>query len=42
MPPRAAHTRRDRVAERVIAVRRRFPHFGPKKAWLKDEGPKVE
>jgi transposase InsO family protein len=28
------------IADRVIAVRRRFPHFGPKKikAWLEDEG----
>jgi hypothetical protein len=38
------HATSGRVAERIIAVRRRFPHFGPKKikAWLEDEAPKVE
>jgi len=38
------HATSSRVAERIIAVRRRFPHFGPKKikAWLEDEAPKVE
>src|SRR5690348_10705709 len=38
------HATPGRVAERIIAVRRRFPHFGPKKikAWLEDEAPKVE
>jgi transposase-like protein len=38
------HATSDRVAERIIAVRRRFPHFGPKKikARLEDEAPKVE
>jgi Helix-turn-helix domain len=38
------HATPDRVAECVIAARRRFPHFGPKriKAWLKDQAPKVE
>ena len=32
------------VADRVIAVRRRFPHFGPKKikAWLERDAPKVD
>src|SRR5690348_8158196 len=38
------HATSGRVAERIIAVRRRFPHFGPKKikAWLEDEAPKAE
>ena len=33
------HATEGRIAERIIAVRRRFPHFGPKKikAWLEDE-----
>lgn len=33
------HATDGRIAERIIAVRRRFPHFGPKKvkAWLEDE-----
>jgi transposase-like protein len=38
------HATSDRIAERIIAVRRRLPHIGPKKikAWLEDEAPKVE
>src|SRR5262249_17895215 len=34
------HATSDRVAERIIAVRRRFPHFGPKKikAWASTIG----
>jgi transposase InsO family protein len=33
------HATDGRIADRIIAVRRRFPHFGPKKikAWLADE-----
>jgi transposase InsO family protein len=33
------HATDGRLADRIIAVRRRFPHFGPKKikAWLEDE-----
>ncbi len=33
------HATDGRIADRIMAVRRRFPHFGPKKikAWLKDE-----
>jgi transposase InsO family protein len=33
------HATQGRIAERIVAVRRRFPHFGPKKikAWLEDE-----
>ena len=33
------HATDGRIAERIIAVRRRFAHFGPKKikAWLEDE-----
>jgi putative transposase len=33
------HATEGRIADRIIAVRRRFPHFGPKKikAWLEDE-----
>jgi transposase InsO family protein len=33
------HATDGRIAERITAVRRRFPHFGPKKikAWLGDE-----
>jgi transposase InsO family protein len=32
------------LADRVIAARRRFPHFGPKKikAWLEQERPEVD
>ena len=31
------------IADRIIAARRRFPHFGPKKikAWLERQAPKV-
>src|SRR5215475_6088815 len=38
------HATSGRVADRVIAVRRRFPHFGPKKikAWLERDAPKVD
>lgn len=38
---RCPHRTTAKVADRVIAVRRRFPHFGPKKirAWLKHEQP---
>jgi transposase InsO family protein len=37
------HATSDWVADRVIAVRRRFSHFGPKKikAWLEHDSPKV-
>ena len=37
------HATSDWVADRVIAVRRRFPDFGPKKikAWLERDSPKV-
>lgn len=33
------HVTQGRIAERIISVRQRFPHFGPKKikAWLEDE-----
>jgi transposase InsO family protein len=33
------HATDGRIAERIVAVRRRFPHFGPKKikAWLEGE-----
>jgi transposase InsO family protein len=33
------HATEGRLADRIVAVRRRFPHFGPKKikAWLEDE-----
>jgi transposase InsO family protein len=36
------HATDGRIGDRVIAVRRRFPHFGPKKikAWLEDESHK--
>jgi transposase-like protein len=38
------HATPERVAERIIAVRRRFRHFGPKKikAWLERNAPKAE
>lgn len=38
------HATADRLAKRIIATRRRFPHFGPKKirAWLTSERPEVE
>jgi transposase InsO family protein len=29
------------VADRIISIRRRFGHFGPKKAWLEREAPEV-
>src|SRR5262250_3234515 len=37
------HATSDWVADRVIAVRQRFPDFGPKKikAWLERDSPKV-
>src|SRR5262245_25696022 len=37
------HATDGRVADRVIAVRRRFAHFGPKKikAWLEDESQRM-
>jgi transposase InsO family protein len=40
---RCAHTTSGRIADRIIATRRRFPHFGPKKirAWLEHERPEV-
>lgn len=40
---RCPHATEGRLAERVIAVRRRFAHFGPKKikAWLEAEAPDV-
>jgi transposase InsO family protein len=33
------HATQGRIADRIVSVRRRFPHFGPKKikAWLEDE-----
>ncbi|WP_315811377.1 integrase core domain-containing protein [Bradyrhizobium sp. SZCCHNR2028] len=38
------HATADRLARRIIATRRRFPHFGPKKikAWLARERPEVD
>jgi transposase-like protein len=38
------HATAGQVAKRIVAVRRRFPHFGPKKikAWLENEALKVE
>ncbi len=38
------HATPDRLAKRIIATRRRFPHFGPKKikAWLACERPEVD
>ncbi|MGJ5079748.1 integrase core domain-containing protein [Bradyrhizobium sp. HKCCYLS3013] len=38
------HATTDRLAKRIIATRRRFPHFGPKKikAWRTCERPEVE
>ena len=38
------HATSGRVADRVIAVRRRYPYFGPKKikAWLERDAPKVD
>ena len=36
------HATREAVAAQIVAVRRRFPHFGPKKikAWLEREKPR--
>jgi transposase InsO family protein len=38
------HATDGRLAERIIATRRRFPHFGPKKikAWLERERPALD
>jgi transposase InsO family protein len=38
------HATAGRLADRIIATRRRFPHFGPKKikAWLERERPEVD
>jgi transposase InsO family protein len=38
------HATADRLVRRIIATRRRFPHFGPKKvkAWLARERPEVD
>jgi transposase InsO family protein len=38
------HATAGRLAERVIAIRRRFPHFGPKKikAWLEQRAPETD
>jgi transposase InsO family protein len=38
------HATASRLAERIIATRRRFPHFGPKKikAWLACERPETD
>ena len=38
-----SHATSERLADRIIAVRRRFAHFGPKKikAWLEREAPEV-
>jgi transposase InsO family protein len=43
-PASCPHATSGRVADRVIAVRRRFPYFGPKKikAWLERDAPKVD
>ncbi len=40
---RCTHATPDRQADRIVAVRRRFPHFGPKKikAWLERTAPDV-
>ena len=40
---RCRHATAARIADRVIAARRRFPHFGPKKikAWLERQAPEV-
>lgn len=40
---RCAHTTSGLLADRIIAARRRFPHFGPKKikAWLERDVPEV-
>jgi transposase InsO family protein len=37
------HRTSDELAERVIAIRQRFPHFGPKKvkAWLEQRAPET-
>jgi transposase InsO family protein len=38
------HATAGRVADRIIATRQRFPHFGPKKikAWLEHERPEAD
>jgi len=40
---RCAHMTSERLADQIIATRRRFAHFGPKKikAWLEREAPDV-
>ena len=40
---RCPHATPEGLAERIVAVRRRFAHFGPKKikAWLEDKSPEV-
>src|SRR5215813_9595091 len=42
-PASCPHATSAQVADRVIAVRQRFPHFGSKKikAWLERDSPKV-
>jgi transposase InsO family protein len=42
-PAVCPHATAAAVAERIVAVRRRFPHFGPKKikAWLAEREPEV-
>ncbi len=37
------HATSGRLADRIVAARRRFPHFGPKKikAWLERDAPEV-
>jgi transposase InsO family protein len=41
---RCPHVTSGRLADRILAARRRFPHFGPKKikAWLERERPEVD
>jgi transposase InsO family protein len=41
---RCAHATPARLGERVVAARRQFPHFGPKKikAWLERAAPEVD
>lgn len=38
------HATAGRLADRIVATRQRFPHFGPKKikAWLEHERPEVD
>lgn len=38
---RCPHATADKLAKRIVALRERFPHFGPKKikAWLEREAP---